>query len=438
MLHGWARAAGMQIWRCGLVAGMAGCLALSVYAQPVGSAHSPIALQRKMLKEVLDLHPSIQAARGQLSAAQSEQQAARWQFFPTPSIGVENSNNKLVTARDARTRFLRIQQPLWTGGRLTAQHDKAQAQEAVSESVMHEQRLSMSMRWIEAWAEAQAAEQRILAYEESQQDHRKYVAQVRNRAIEGVAASSDIELSRSRLAAVMAELAQARAQRQQALNKLQQLWGAALPDQAMDVLRQPHDIQLPEIGADLPSLMEQVLQRHPTLRRNLALEQVLKADLDIARARYSPEVYLRHDSLHGDVTGSQRQLVIGLTSSYGAGLSTIEAVASAQARLQAQGDEILARRRDISEQVQAELVQLQTQKARAEHLQAALNTASVFLESSTRQFAAGRRSWQELMNSAREKAQIRVQLADARSQLWLVSERLKVLSLGTDNYLDLP
>lgn len=429
----------MKILRnaCGFAA--LACTVMSAHcAQPSAPVQSDASLHRRMLRDVLDLHPSVQSARSQLNAARSDRQAARWQFFPTPSIGLENSDTKLVTARDARVRFLRIQQPVWTGGRLSAQYSKAQAQQAVSESGMQEQRLSLGLRWLEAWAEVQAAQQRIEAYEESQAEHRKYVEQVRSRALEGVAAASDIELSRSRLAAVMAELAQARAQRQQALNKLQQLWGAVLPDDAILALSQPYSLEPSEMLPATDALVDQVLERHPTLRKSLALEQTLHSDVELARARYSPELYMRHDHLHGDITGSQRQLVFGLSSSYGAGLSMVEGVASAQARLQAQRDDILTRRREITEQVMSETVQLQTQQARVKHLQSALKSAGVFLDSSTRQFAAGRRSWQELMNSAREKAQIRVQLADALSQVWQVSERLKLQSLGADNYLDLP
>jgi outer membrane protein TolC len=71
-------------------------------------------------------------------------------------------------------------------------------------------------------------------------------------------------------------------------------------------------------------------------------------------------------------------------------------------------------------------------------LQQSLEAADAYLKSSEIQFDNGRRSWQELMNSAREKAQLRVQLADTRAQAWLAKQRLHLNSLGLDAYLAQP
>ena len=62
--------------------------------------------------------------------------------------------------------------------------------------------------------------------------------------------------------------------------------------------------------------------------------------------------------------------------------------------------------------------------------------ASDVLVTWRRQFLAGRKTWQDLMNAAREKAQADVQLAETRSARWTAVQRLRLASEGLLAYLD--
>lgn len=395
-------------------------------------------ISRQLLKELIQIHPLVLAARNAKQAAISDVDAARWQFFPTPTIGVESSSEKLKYSIDRNTRYLRLQQPVWAGGRLTGQLEKARAQESASDASLQEQQWNIGFRFLDQWAEARAAQQRILAFEESDKEHQKYYHQVKSRAREGQAALSDVDLSRSRLASVQAELMQAKAQRQQALNRLKQLLGKQISSDAEAALLVPFSVPGDFNSELIDEILEKLVDSHPTIQRSSALERVMQAEYELARSRLSPEIYLRHDTLKGDVSGTQHQVVLGLTSSFGAGLSSLESLSAAQARFQAQREDTQARRRDIKDQIQADQVQLRTQIERSVNIKRALYSASTFLESSERQFSAGRRSWQELMNSAREKAQLRVQLSDVHAQAWLYQERLKIYERGLQAYLQNP
>lgn len=418
------------------------CISALGQSSPVSPDAVAFAVQplvpKQMLAEILIKHPSVLAALSQQAASQAEVQAAKWQYFPTPSISVEGGSEKLRNAADQRSRTFRLQQPLWTGGRLGAQRDRALAQEAEAISALQEVRLNLALRWLGLWADAHASQQRVEAFEESVQEHQRYVRQVENRAREGLATRSDGELSRTRLASVQAELFQARSQRQLAQIKLEQMWAAPWPaSAALQFQSQLHPS--PTGWQYAPDqILAQAVDAHPSLIRARLSIQTFEAEVDIARSRLSPEVYLRHDMLRGNVTGTQQQFVLGLTSSFGAGLSAASAVAAAQARVQSKKDEVLARQREITDQIQSEQVQMQSQRERETVLQTALSSAVLFLQSSERQFAAGRKTWQELMNSAREKAQLRAQLADTHAQAWMSSERLKLYFLGAQAYLATP
>ena len=113
------------------LAGLVLLYATSTHAQVADPiAQSPLNY-RHYLSHVVKQHPSVQAALNQIESARQDLAGAKWQFGPTPSIGSEKNNRPANSLTDSRTNFARLQQPLWTGGRLTAQLDRAQAQETI-------------------------------------------------------------------------------------------------------------------------------------------------------------------------------------------------------------------------------------------------------------------------------------------------------------------
>jgi adhesin transport system outer membrane protein len=408
------------------------------YAQQVDRmAASPINY-RHYLAVVVTQHPSVQSAQNQLESARQDVEGAKWQFLPTPSIGAEKSSKSSNGFSDTRTTFARLQQPIWTGGRLTAQLDKAQAQETIASLTLAEQRLTLAQRWLQLWAETQAAELKVQAFADSEEQHRKYVQQVQSRAQEGQAPRSDTQLSLTRLAAVQAELEQARSQKRQAISRLEQLYGAPLPVNAIRWTASLPSQNAMAGGLRRPASdwISLVQDQHPSLQKAAAVTRTVQADLELSKAKTFPELYVRGEISDGDISKSTRQIYIGMTSSFGAGLSNLSTIAAAQAKLNAQEHEIETRRRDIADQVQADIQSLESQSQRLQYLEQAYTSAQEYLQASERQFAAGRKSWQELMNTAREKAQNMAQLADAKSLHWLAQQRLNLLSMGVDTYLN--
>lgn len=408
------------------------------HAQTVAPIPQDASNYRQYLAVVVRQHPTVQAGLRQIESARQDVVGARWQFFPTPSIGGERSSKRADNLNDRRSTFARLQQPLWTGGRLTAQLDKAQAQKTVVGLILEEQRLTLSTRWLQLWAEVQAAELREQAYLESEEKHNKYFEQVQSRAKEGHAPRSDVQLSLTRIAAVQAELEQARAQKRQAINSLEQMYGMAMPTQGIAWTASlqkaaEHNGNLPKSAKDW---LVQVEDKHPTLQRAAALIRTVRADVDLAKSQASPELYVRGEIINGDISKTTRQIYVGVSSNFGAGLSTLSTVAAAQAKLDAQEHETETRRREIAEQVMADVENLESQTQRLKYLEKAYDSADEFLQSSERQFAAGRKSWIELMNTAREKAQTRIQVAEAKTLQWLAQQRLSLLSMGVDDYLN--
>lgn len=418
-------------------------LVLVFFALSVAQAQPPEPLPqspfnyRQYLAVVAKLHPTVQAGLSQIESARQDVEGAKWQFMPTPSIGAEKSSKAADNLTDRRTTYARLQQPLWTGGRLTSQLDKAQAQETVVGLVLEEQRQSLSTRWLQLWAEVQVSELKEKALAQSEDQHRKYVTQVQNRAQAGHSPRSDVQLSLTRLAAVQAELEQARAQKRQAISRLEQMYGSPMPTAsiAWTASLQNTAATNTQPTRTAQDWLAQVEDKHPSLQKAKAVMRNVQADVALAKSRTTPEVYVRGEIINGDISKTNRQIYIGVSSSFGAGLSTLSTIAAAQAKLDAQEYETETRRREIAEQVLADVEILESQTQRLKLLEQAYANADDFLQASERQFAAGRKSWQELMNTAREKAQTLTQLAEAQTLQWLSQQRLHLLSMGVDSYL---
>jgi multidrug efflux pump subunit AcrA (membrane-fusion protein) len=90
----------------------------------------------ELMQSSLASHPSVRGQEALSRAAQAGVDSARWQFFPSPSVGVEQVNASRTDISygfgDKNVSTLRLQQPVWTGGRLTAGLEKAQANDVLS------------------------------------------------------------------------------------------------------------------------------------------------------------------------------------------------------------------------------------------------------------------------------------------------------------------
>jgi Fe-S cluster assembly ATPase SufC len=135
-------------------------------------------------------NPLLQSQTRLVAAAQADVKGAQWQFYPTPSVSVEQVNASNVdpnyTNRDGRVLTFRLQQPIWTAGRLTAGVSRAEALVAVAQAQWEESRQQLALRTIAAWGEWRAGEQKLLALHESVQTHQRLAALIRRRVETGL------------------------------------------------------------------------------------------------------------------------------------------------------------------------------------------------------------------------------------------------------------
>ena len=386
---------------------------------------------RDLLTMAVTSHPAVTSQHALLRAADQGLSSARWQYFPTFSVsmqGVKAGGADVAYAGDPRVTVLGLTQPLWTGGRIEAGVNKAQALAAGARASLDETRQQLAIRVVQVYGDWLSAYRKRLAYQVGQAQHLSLRDQVARRIHEGQAAASDLALAQGRLTSLEADMALAVTQEEVSLMRLSQLLGQHvsahyLNDQSAQILPQ-HE--------GLSQLLAQAHDNSPSLMRARSNILVQSAAIAETKSATLPEVSLRLEQQHGNFNYAggpvQTRAFVGVSSKLGAGLSTVSVIREAVQRHASALAEIQVQQRNLTEQIMSDHALLMSSHARRKALEISVAQADEVLASWDRQYLAGRKSWQDLMNSAREQLQVKAQLADLEGSQLVASWRLAIMS----------
>ncbi len=390
----------------------------------------------KLMNAALLSHPSIASQKAQMQAAEIGVETAKWQYFPTPAISTERVNavnTDPFYRGDKNVTTVRLQQPLWTNGRLSAGKDKALATLAFETADLNETSLQISLKVAQTYADLLASHWRMVSTEQSLATHQKLREQVQRRVDLGAQSDSDLQLAQTRLDSVKSDLSAARARVESNAVRLKQLIGQPINlTELLGSVSKPLNLPLTQVQA-----LETALAISPTIQKSRAQSQIQEAIVEENRSALLPDVYVRAERQYGAFSmqssnSFEDRFFVGLSTQLGAGLSVLTNLKSAQARSQAAKEEVQTQTLTISEQVLTDYAQVARLTEQTQALQSALTSQEQVMLSHDRQFLAGRKSWTEVLNAARELAQAQAQLTDVKANHIAVSWRLALFVKGLD------
>jgi adhesin transport system outer membrane protein len=311
--------------------------------------------------------------------------------------------------------------------------EKAQASADAAAQNLEDVRQQLALRVLQAWADGYAADLKQIALQTSVATHERLQAQVGRRIADGASAPTEKVLTDGRLAQTRAQHQAVVVQAQTARMRLEQLTGgpvgAALPS--------AQQRELPDM--DAAQAVEASVKRSPAVRRLQATVRMQEADVVERKSERMPEVYARAEYQIGNaaVAGAPdaQRVFVGLQSKLGAGLSTFSGIEASENKVAVAAADVENAQRALAEQVLADWSQLATIKARQLELEASLQASRDTALAWDRQFLAGRKSWVEVMNSARELAQAETDLADVLAARVLLSWRVALYTQGLESLL---
>lgn len=376
------------------------------------------------LGDLIDLavqaHPEVTAKRAELGGARAGQDAARWQYYPTPSLQVRQQD------RGSNVTVASVQQPLWSGGRLDAGLDAADSRVRSADVAISEMQYTLALRVVSAWQSWMQARGRVEALGKGMALLGAYGETVRQRIKGGVSPEVDRELVESRLAQTQGDLTTARAAERSALSQMSQLIGRPLRADELSLNL--------GVADNVPALERQVersVLASAALRRIEAEVEAAHHDATQKRASLWPTLALRAEYQYGDlnntgVISDYNRVMLVMDYVPGAGLSSAAGIDAAEARVLGLRENLEASRRDLVSKVAADYEDYVSSRGRERDIRRTLKAASEVLASYDRLFVAGKRSWLDVLNAAREVTQVQTSLADVEAQLAASQYRLRL------------
>ncbi|MBI1403894.1 MAG: hypothetical protein GC147_11860 [Porphyrobacter sp.] len=384
-------------------------------AVPDGLPPSLAALADRALSE----NPQVIASRAALAVSQADLDAAKWRRYPSLSAeALAATRGSNAADIDGLAVNVALEQPIWAGGTIANQIDAARALRDAGAEGLREARLGVLTGIVEAWFGVVRAAERASAIKAGIAEHRTLVASIERRVAQQVSPLADLTLARSRLTQLEIELAAVEEAGANALVRLEALVGSvdtppALPGEAIFAAVPPEGLAF-----------DQMLACTPALARLDKQIDAAEAEVRIARGALWPQLLLQLSQ--NELTGARAALV--LRAQTGNGLSRFSAIDRAEARVDQSVAQLGAAEREVRARLAGEYVALRANRAQAENGALASGAAADLQASYQRQFVAGRRSWLDVMNAARELVSSRISESDARVNAAASATRILALS----------
>ena len=401
-----------------------------------GSAYAQALTLDELIRQALSSYPTILSRQASKEAAQSDLTAAKLKFLPSPSFNTQRNNVHFDGGQSTGqmpSTNISVSQPLLLDGGIIAGYNKADARLNAADFALLETREDVSKRTITAYTEWLKAWFKIQALGENVKLHEKFVGLITRRYEQGVASGADKDLGISRLAQAQADLDTQRSQEETALSTLSELVGE--PITRRDLLSKlAREINLPKRKDGIAKAQMQSV----TVQRNKFEAEAADQEAKEIRAQALPQLSVQAQRQIGNAyyPGAQGFNAVGLVVNYtpGGGLSSIATASAARDRARAAEMQVEASKRELNDRLNAEYNEYEFALLKKENLQRSANLAGDISASYDRQYLVGKKSWLDLMNAVRERAQTKVQLADAEGSLIGASRRLMVYIDGTQQF----
>ncbi len=384
----------------------------------VGNSDACLYSVETLMNGSFKTYPSIQSSRYIIQGADASLEGAKWNYFPTPSVDVSQGSGRTGTT-------IRLDQPLWTGGKLDATFDIAQSRKNEAEFALDETAYTLIENLLRVLQNYVQADGSIHANEEGKKQLELFEQMLSRRIEAGVSSVADSELIKSRLSQINADLVVAKSKQKTAQSQLELLIGSRL-ECGIDFGNK----NVLEQKAQIDEMTAQMLSTHPTLKKLSEQIKTAEAEKTKAKAVIWPNVSLRAEhirgSMYSDQSTTDNLVYVAVSMSPGAGLSALSGIQNAEAKvLQVQSDK-LTKERELSDALMRDFDEYHASIDRIDGIDKTIIASQNVLDSYTRLFIAGKRQWLDLVNSSRELTQSKLTRADLRATLVASAYRLSL------------
>lgn len=400
-------------------------------------AHASNEVEPLVLEQLFDAtassYPSLIAAKIEAQASTEDVAAMERIRWPAVSATIESYTGN---TRSVPSRGVQIDQTVWDFGRNKAKISESQLSADISLLKTYLQQQDVFLQVTAAWQNMVAANERLKVAKLTIDRLKSYQLQMRRRVDAEASARIDLELADSRLIQTEVEQATAENNLQIALMRLEQFTGMSNLSKRVHVVRYPATLfETQSFNAKLKDVdWRAIASGHPlAAKARIEVIQIQKR-LDVKNAEALPQIFVRAYKPIGEIatnSNTSTTTFLGLRYAPGAGLSTYAEAKAIETRISSAEQSVEATIRDMQQTLQSDHDEFLNARLRLGSLEKAVASSVLVLESYQRQFQAGRKQWQDLLNQVRELAQNQYALADAQAAMVGAMYRLRV-RMGED------
>jgi outer membrane protein, adhesin transport system len=413
------------------------CVSFALMMCCIGTAETKENFQVLTLDHLFDsaaaTYPSLIAARLEARASSEDVSATERIRWPTITATVESYSGNL---RSYPSRGVQVDQTVWDFGRNTAKISESQALADISLLKVYLQQQDIFVQMTGAWQNMIAAYERLKVAQLTLDRLKGYQAQMRRRVEVEASPRIDLELADSRLLQTEVEYNTAETSLQVALTRLEQFSGE------VNLLLRIQDTSYPATLSETELFSKQlkdadwrtVASDHPFAAKARIEVIQIQRRLESKEAEALPQMFVRVYKPIGTIpssTDTSTTAFLGMRYSPGAGFSTYAEAKAIATRMDGAQQSVEAAIREMQQTLQNDREEFVNARSRIAALEKSVASSALVLESYQRQFQAGRKQWQDLLNQVRELAQNQYALADAQASMVGSMYRLQI-RMGQD------
>ena len=371
-----------------------------------------------LLLEAFSNSPDVLLRRSELEAAGYDLSAAKWARYPSLSADVELPDS------DENVATVRLEQSLWTGGRITGQIDSAKADEEVAKAAFEEQRLSTMLDLTSTYYEVVRLKARFQIGMANESEHRRLLDIIERRVAANVSAQADQTQAQARFQQAVRDRIAIEQQIATAMSRIERIVARPVRE-----LVAPREVQFGNRTA--ASLIRQSLEYSPALKRLTAQIEASKAQVEVTKSNKWPQLVLGMKSTSASDTAAvddDESVYLSFRVQTGAGLSNLSEARAAASRAEVSTHELLAEQHELRRQIQSLWVEYRGLSAQIEPARALQAASAEIIASYLRQFQVGRKTWLDVLNAQREKTAASAAMADIEYTLMNIKTQLLILA----------
>ena len=346
----------------------------------------------EILSEGLSSHPSITVTKKLILGADLQLNSAKWGYYPTPSIDVSRTANK------TRTTF-RLDQPLWSGGKIDADRDKAQAQKNEAIYVYAESQYNLIEDYLNTLQKYLQAQDKINVMSDGVEQLKSLMQTIDRMIAAGELSQADKNLLNTRIADIYSSLTITQAEFDVAKIQFEILTGNKIE---CNIAFKSQSIFTDNINIAL--LVDDALAFNPTLKILNAKIETAKANVNSAESKLWPTLKLRGEHRKGalydsDIDKEENLIYLVLEMSTGAGASALSNVERSKINVLKVKNEKLSKEKTVIDELMSNYTRFIAVKNNIEILSNDVNIAQKVFESNKRMFFLQQKKWIEVVNA---------------------------------------